>query len=867
MKKNLRKTLLLSAMALCIGGVAFGVNTVKTNADVFTPSVKMVAGASVRIVKNDDAVAESGNGIRFTTYMAKADYETLMAENSGYTDVQFGVLVAPNTSAYTLTEKSVFGTGEDKKYAWAEWADTDGDGTYAWEYDATANAAYTRIMNFSSEKMYLAEYEWEDEANVYFRGSAIDINENNVPYEFQGIGYIKYTYGGATKYQFTTAETRSMTYVAQRAIEENDANATWLQQKYVVPYMQGGAKETATKYTVEHYFEQADGTYKLDETLTEQDTAFIGATITSNAKDVAYYQFNDAKAENKVGGTAYANDKLVLKRYYKLAAEETVDLGLKDTNDSETTVSIAGVPEVLTKKLYKMAGLTKIEVAADLTGETIALDGLNGVYMFEATKADGTVIVSKQFDVYDSTEATVWTDNTIEYGYALYENAPTAENSSWVPSEYDSFTVVNGSDEGATGNANYYKVNVLVEAGEYAKQIAIKALPLHSKAYYQVYADLGYKMSASVKMDVYTTPTDGSDPVGLTVIDSSTFYGTNQWITNAGFKTYTIDLATLLTKWGDTGTIKDFPTVYMTSAIWKDQNYLAKSITLYAGNISLAPVLTGYTTETATTTTLLDVTTDGAKTYDLSSLLTVEANKTALVNYLPYVNWTFTFAADATVVRAVSGTNTADLSGFRHGIYNVTASVGEAVLFSGSMDIYNSTEFELYDFALLPNTMDTITLGDTDMHTAYGITFDSGNGWAITQMGATVGIGKANASTVTLPENCSGDYIAIQFSRKDPAAKIMLSVMHSEEYYKLYTGKTIQFNVWSDKNHSNFNSSGYITGTLTANTALFGSVSIDTLLADWANVSAGKHLFIDAAWGSFETVGAILYVGGFSLVE
>ena len=488
MKKNLRKWLILSALAFSFGGAALGVNALETTAETFTPGVQMLSGAAVRIVKDGDAVSTAGNGLRFTSFMTKADYDILMDENSGYTDVQFGILIAPNTSAYKLTAASVFGTGEDKKYDWATW-NTE---TQSWDYTA---GSYTRIMNFTSEKMYEATYACEVDGNVYFRGSEIDLKETNIPVEFQGIGYLKYTFNGATEYVMTTAETRSMTYVAQLAIEAGDENSTWLQEKYVTPYAQ-----TATNYTVEHYLEQADGTFKLDETLTETQATTVGTDVTTNAKDLAYYAFDESNANNVVSGKAYANDKLVLKRYYKLAAADAVDLGLKDVTVSGATVSLAEIPAGLTRTLYKVIGETKTEVTADLTGETLALTGLNGVYVVEATKADGTVIASVQFDAYDP-EKFEWFDfsqlpttattvellkNYYQVNYGVYMQNDSSNVVNFGENSI-SLSVVDGETEGLPAGAtgNFVKWTHSNSANGY---LMLGLVPMHTQAYYQLHS-------------------------------------------------------------------------------------------------------------------------------------------------------------------------------------------------------------------------------------------------------------------------------------------------------------------------------------------------------------------------------------------
>lgn len=563
MKKNLRKWLILSALAFSFGGAALGVNALETTAETFTPNVEMLGGAAVRIVKDGDNVSTAGNGLRFTSFMTKADYDMLMDENSGYSDVQFGILIAPNTSAYNLTVASVFGTGEDKKYDWATW-NTE---TQKWDYTASS---YTRIMNFTSEKMYEATYASEIDGNVYFRGSAIDLKETNIPVEFQGIGYLKYTYNGETEYVMTAAETRSMTYVAQLAVEAGDENAVWLQEKYVTPYAQ-----TATNYTVEHYLEQADGTFKLDETLTETEATTIGAEITTNAKDIAYYAFDEANANNVVSGKAYANDKLVLKRYYKLAVEEAVDLGLKDVTAAGAAVSLAEIPAGLTKTLYKVVGDTKTEVSADLTGETLALTGLNGVYVVEATKADGTVIASVQFDAYDP-ETFEWFDFSqlpttataidlrndyyqVSYGVYMQNDSSNIVN---FGENSISLSVVDGETEGLPAGAtgSFLKWTHENSAEGY---LMLGLIPMHTKAYYQLHS------LDSMTIDMISS-------TNLLNANGGKGYFTESITANTRY-TKTITVATLLEDWDNAKVGKH---------ILYDSRWRAISnTTIYFGNI------------------------------------------------------------------------------------------------------------------------------------------------------------------------------------------------------------------------------------------------------------------------------------------
>ena len=304
MKKS--KTLLslaVGALAFASAGAMFSIHSV--SATEFTPQVSMLAGASVRIVSVENEASGEKNGLRFTTYMNADEYETLMA-NDAYSNVKFGVLIAPDTAAYTLTEESVFGAGADKKYDWATWNETE----QKWEYTASS---YTRIMNFETSVLYNPN-ENEAEDNMYFRASIIDLDVSNIATEFQGIGYISYTKDGTTVYDFAEKEVRSMAYVAQKAIADTSADAlpaeqkAWLQANYV-----DKVANVEASYKVEYYAEQQDGSFKVvkEETL----TSTIDAEVEIPQISMEYFIFDSAQP-NVLTGKVLADDSLVLKRYY-----------------------------------------------------------------------------------------------------------------------------------------------------------------------------------------------------------------------------------------------------------------------------------------------------------------------------------------------------------------------------------------------------------------------------------------------------------------------------------------------------------------------------------------------------------------------
>ncbi|MBQ4054049.1 MAG: hypothetical protein IJD33_06890, partial [Clostridia bacterium] len=180
-------------------------------------------GASVRV--NGSTYAE--NGLRYTIGMEKAVYDSVMAENSGYTDITFGVLIAPASSKYNLTPESVFGlNGGTVKY---DWAVEDENGNLTYNGDGTK----TRIINIQTDKLF--DVKDRDGEDYYFHGSVINVNKNNLTREFQGKGYVRFKYNGVDGCIMLGNETnvRSIVYVSQLAVEANSEHSTWLKQNYI----------------------------------------------------------------------------------------------------------------------------------------------------------------------------------------------------------------------------------------------------------------------------------------------------------------------------------------------------------------------------------------------------------------------------------------------------------------------------------------------------------------------------------------------------------------------------------------------------------------------------------------------------------
>ena len=289
--------------------------------------VSMVKGASVRI-GDGDAETDQGNGMRFAMQMNKEKYEALIADES-CGNFEFGVIITPATESYAdISYDTVFGAS--KKYDWAVWTESEA-GSGGWVYDHVEGC--TQIMLYSFGEMYEAGIH-DDPANVYVRGTISKIQ--NIAEEYNGWGYVRYEKDGETVSEFVGPETRSMTYVAQRAVEDNNEYSEFLTAQYIAPFAKGGEKETATTYTREYYFEQADGAYARDDELTETvaNDVYINDTISDKdgKKRVEGYVFNSDAEGSVLSGKAYANGKLTLKRYYNILNAQDMVLNAADIN-------------------------------------------------------------------------------------------------------------------------------------------------------------------------------------------------------------------------------------------------------------------------------------------------------------------------------------------------------------------------------------------------------------------------------------------------------------------------------------------------------------------------------------------------------
>lgn len=275
----------------------------KAYADDLSSSVQMDKGASVRI-SND----EKELGIRYAMIMSEEEYSGINKKVSegAISDVSYGVLIAPAyyNDLHALNKENVFGyDGAKVYYNWAV------DGKY------TEETGKVRITNLTSKTLGDCE---DKDGYVGMFASIVDLKPVNIANEFIGVGYIQYTLNGKVEYQFTDSNdnVRSMALVAQTYIEKNpndECNAI-LQTAYL-----DKVANVDSEYTTEYYLENAEGQFVKADEQTETTLSKIGATATPYEKEILGYYFDLNNENNSVATKVLANDKTVLKLYYKKA--------------------------------------------------------------------------------------------------------------------------------------------------------------------------------------------------------------------------------------------------------------------------------------------------------------------------------------------------------------------------------------------------------------------------------------------------------------------------------------------------------------------------------------------------------------------
>ncbi len=303
MIKGLTAILVLCAIALCT--VMF-IPTARASTDPATLlngiEFTMQKGAAVRY---SDGSSATDNGISFLAQAPKQAIDDFENARTDGDKVEYGMVIAPKyyTDIKEFTQENLFGASSF--YTWDGKTFGDGDNV-----ESILRCGLTKSVS-------------QDDANTYvFRGSVVDMKDVNLTTEYVAKAYIAYTDAlGNTTYNLAdyfgndkANNSRSMTYVAQIAIDKQDDGYAWLQTNYV-----DKVTDASASYVVEHYVPAVGGGYtlKYSQTVTESVTIDDVATATPIVGgDFDGYYFDQTNANNVLSGKVYANGKLTLKVYY-----------------------------------------------------------------------------------------------------------------------------------------------------------------------------------------------------------------------------------------------------------------------------------------------------------------------------------------------------------------------------------------------------------------------------------------------------------------------------------------------------------------------------------------------------------------------
>lgn len=762
--KTLKRSLIVllsSLMLICVAMAMLPFAKTAVADDEITIKATMELGASTRLAETaEDA------GIRYEMHVDTAVYNELTKENSEYEDVVFGMLVAPYETYYSVYS---FDNQENLlKY-------------YTWEGDTRENvSSHAKIINMTATD--LAEYvptEQTTNGYYYLRASVVDMKNANLLTEYIGIGYIKYTKDGTTTYVFAEQNdnVRSMTYVFQKAVDAGKAQEDSTVGKF---FLSDDIKNTDTTYSVEYYFEQGDGTFKLDESKTEKTTAKINATATFTATENKFsgYEFDSENSNNVTTGKVYANGKLTLKAYYKMTEITSSNAGIVSALDGDGMLDLSDMQQGLTVKVTQFIDVNgtvtntntqetseyteHIDISTQsvtVTDGKLSLNGLEGQYVLNGEKTDGTVVYTKYFEA-TSSAMPVWNNlyNVNTTHLKLLNGDPIKADTNPAPT----VTVVENVG-GRTGS--YYEVK-----GNGAR-LEFSVLPLHSKTYYAQYKD--YVLSADIYVADYA---ENITLINMLVFNNSNQYGDatsrkGKWITytTIGNTSNKNTVGRYVDSWATFFNGRNFcggSALAMLGYAANTGSWGAGDVTFYFGNVQIQPSVTA-TKEVATTTTMVDV--KDITSYDVTSEFTSEDNKTLVNNYSAFTTWTLTSKNDSTNVISGAG-KTIAVENLKRTVYTLNVSVASVEVFSGEIDFYNSTIVEMFDIA------DAVT----------GKYFANYGGVSSSVVDINTIEGVAGDRT--------GGYLKVDVDTNRPI--ISVKPLHSKGYYEMYSTYTLSFDLF-----------------------------------------------------------------------
>ena len=326
--RNRKEKIVLAVAAFIMGGCAsIGVSAINVSAETALTynTFKMQNGASVRIgsVADEESGRIVDGGLRFSADISESEYNALISAGS-----KFGFIIAASDKlgSLELDEKNVF-TNPQVYYAGQENPDT------------------TKVMVTNVR----AEYANVDDDSEYeLCGALTSIKESNLTRAFIGRAYVAIptatetveNANGETETVVTSWEyhfapyyaddgniaddvknnTRSMYYVAQKAVEAKDVNSDTLNENYI-----SKLSNRNYKYIINYHYTALDGTettvaQEQFDTLNKEVKITVENQIEYNGKK--YELSETANADQPRSGLVYATLLQTFDVYYNQIAEE-----------------------------------------------------------------------------------------------------------------------------------------------------------------------------------------------------------------------------------------------------------------------------------------------------------------------------------------------------------------------------------------------------------------------------------------------------------------------------------------------------------------------------------------------------------------
>lgn len=319
-------------------------------------------GAAVRY--NND---ELGGGFSYSLTMSKTQYESVK-NNDAFENVTYGLLIGPEAyyQAHAFDEQSNI------------------DKYYSLNTEQTGKAF---LYDFSTKNLYMRT---GDEENVYFRGSIVNIKDENLIRDYRAVGYVSYTFNGQEEKHFFT---KTVSEIVRCPVEIAELAIATLDETK-------DADKIATLKT--DYIDKATGV--LDWSVTTTSDSAVSwrsgqwtsyAFANSGNATVPVINYAEKEKNNRWIESKYTTEYFLVRGDTKIpfVSGETDTMGLngKYTLTGETTCSVNGVKTTsYTKDITFIAMDKTFPVINGADINYAAAVSANGFVKFPANKWSAT---------------------------------------------------------------------------------------------------------------------------------------------------------------------------------------------------------------------------------------------------------------------------------------------------------------------------------------------------------------------------------------------------------------------------------------------------------------------------------------------